>query len=1008
VSSQTTQDRLELATIAETMSDVVLSNGLDGTIHRWSASAERLFGYRAEEIVGESLRALAASARVNEIEDLLARVRQGETIRQFDTIRCRKDGTGVYVSLSITPVQSRLGEILGAAAAAFDISERKRREEIRRFLTEANRLLAVSFDHSKTLTRVADLMLSNLAEWCIVDVFDVAGSPLESAVAHCDPAKAELAREMRRRYPPGAGWRDISFRVFTAGEPDLVQDVSDDFLRDIARDSGQLAMLCELAPKSLMVVPLQTRERTVGTILLANGESRWRFSREDLGLAEDLARWAAVVIDNATLNESERRARWTAERTADRIGNLQVVTAALSRASTPQAVAQAFVREAVAAAGADGGFVRLLTRNRRTLKLEATVGYSKLFEETYKRISPTSALPGAMVFRTGCERYFGSANEVRMSPEFAREYVTTGHEAIAFVPLHGDGGPIGLIALSYLQPRVFDDDEREFLKALAGQCAEALVRARLYEDERRARAEAALAVEHTGRLQFLAAELAGALTPAAVAEVVVAQGVSSFGADTGALELIANDGTVVAVVCGQALHETQCHTQQNSSLSSDPGHSSPDALQWLAPVFFESEKDMRDHRHGMTNCAHAMETLSDLRARAGVLVPLVFSSRALGVLVLGFARPRRFPEVQRSFALAFGRQCTQALKRAQLYEAELEGRSALSRLVERLHEGVLTVDRRGRVEFASSKARAMLSDLRLEEGGLVPEAWHGFPLRGFAASLFAIDAHVVERRVVDDGDEQVFDVTGIPAGRTEAVVLVVTDGSARERRRRAEREFVDNAAHELRAPLAVITSAIERLQAGARDVPEKRDRFLDHIERESARLNRLAASLLGLSRAQLCEEDPRLEQITLRELLEEVFGRLHIHRGVELILVCPADVVATTNRDLLEHAVSNLATNSARHTESGRILVCASADGGFVKIEINDTGVGIAAGELEHVFKRFYRGESARAGAGSGLGLAIAKAAVEALGGRIEIESVLGVGTTSRIQLPHQTPSFAG
>jgi PAS domain S-box-containing protein len=216
VRSQTTQDQLELATIAETMSDVVLPNGLDGTIHGWSASAERLFGYRAEEIVGESLRVLAASARVSEIEDLLARVRRGEAIRQFETIRCRKDGTGVYVSLRITPVQSRLGEILGAAVAAFDISERKRREEIRRFLTEANRLLAVNFDHGMTLSRVADLMLSNLAEWCIVDIIDVADWPLESVVAHCDPAKAELAREMRRCYPPGAGWRDISFPVFTS------------------------------------------------------------------------------------------------------------------------------------------------------------------------------------------------------------------------------------------------------------------------------------------------------------------------------------------------------------------------------------------------------------------------------------------------------------------------------------------------------------------------------------------------------------------------------------------------------------------------------------------------------------------------------------------------------------------------------------------------------------------------------------------------------------------------
>jgi PAS domain S-box-containing protein len=998
VNSQSTQDQVELATIAETMGDVVLSNGLDGTIRGWSASAERLFGYRAEEIVGESLRVLAASARVNEIDDLLARVRRGEAITQFETIRCRKDGTGVYVSLSITPVQSRLGEILGAAVAAFDISERKRREEIRRFLNEANCLLDANFDHRETLSRVADLMLSNLAEWCIVDMVDGAASSLGTVVAHCDPAKAELARQMCRRYSPGGGWRDISFRVIATGEADLVQEVSEDVLRDIAQDSDHLAMLSALAPRSLMVVPLQVRERTVGTILLANGASTWRFSREDLGLAQDLARWAALVIDNATLNESERRARWNAERTADRIGKLQVVTAALSRASTPQAVAQVFVREAVAAAGADGGFVRLLTRNGRELRLEAILGYSKQFEETYKRISPTSALPGARVFRTGCERYFESATDARMSPAFAREYATTGHAAIAFVPLHDDSAPIGLIALSFVQPRAFDDGDREFLKALAAQCAEALVRARLYEDERRARAEAGLAVERTKRLRILAAELAGALTPPAVAEVVVAQGVSSFGADTGTLEVIADDGTAV-VVRGQADRHETWHESRNP-LSGDSGHANPDAPQWLAPVFLESWKDIRDDRHGMADCAHAIEMLAGLQARAGVLVPLVFSGRTIGVLVLGFTHPRRFSGSQRSFALAFGRQCTQALKRAQLYEAELEGRSTLRRLVERLHEGVLTVDRHGRVEFISSKARAMLGDPRLEEDGLVPEAWHGFPLRNFTASLFAIDAQVVEHRVFGDR-EQVFEVTGIPASRSEAAVIVVTDVSARERRRRAEREFVDNAAHELRAPLAVITSAIQRLQGGARDVPEKRDRFLDHIQRESARLNRLAASLLGLSRAQACEEDPRLEQVALRGLLEEVIGELHVDLGTEVVLACPADVVATTNRDLLEHAVANLATNAARHTENGRILVWASSDAQSVKIEVNDTGVGIAAAELEHVFKRFYRGERARGAGGSGLGLAIAKAAVEALGGQIEIESAVNVGTTSRIRLPH-------
>jgi signal transduction histidine kinase len=351
--------------------------------------------------------------------------------------------------------------------------------------------------------------------------------------------------------------------------------------------------------------------------------------------------------------------------------------------------------------------------------------------------------------------------------------------------------------------------------------------------------------------------------------------------------------------------------------------------------------------------------------------------------------------------LALGRQCAQALKRAQLYEAELEGRTRLSRLVERLHEGVVSVDRRGRVEFASSTAKHMLSAASLEEGRPVPEAWFGFPLRSFAARLFESDVRVVEAQIASQDGERVFAVTGIPAARTDAALLVVTDVSERERRQRAEREFVDNAAHELRTPLAAITSAIERLQAGAREVPEKRDRFLEHIQRESTRLNRLASSLLVLARSQTREEEPRREEIPLRELLEELVGGLELKQGVELVLDCPPDLVARSNRDLLEHALLNLATNAARHTGGGRIRISASVvSDGFTTIEISDTGPGIPRDELNRLFDRFYRGPNEEGRAGFGLGLPITKEAVEALGGRVEIDSVAGEGTTARIILP--------
>jgi PAS domain S-box-containing protein len=814
-SGQIPQDRPELPAIAEALSDPIVG-ALDGTIHTWNAGAEQLFGYRADEVIGKPVTILYPPERLGELDEILRRLGGGEAITQFDTVRRRKDGTDVNVSLGISPVRAKSGEIVGVAIV-HDISHRKRQEDFQRFLVEASRLLAVNLDYRETLSRVAHLTLSDLADWCLVDVpGPTADSLTQVAVAHRDPVKAELAREMRRLYPPDADRPDVALRVLSTGKAELIPEVSNALLQNIAQSPDHLRMLRELGPTSLIVVPLRVRERTLGTILIARTEADRQFSPEDLELAEDLARRAALAIDNSTLHRSEQEARHRAEQAVKRVSGLQAVTAALSRAVTPAAVAEVFVRQGAEAVGASGAFVRLLTRDGRKLKLAAMVGYPKPFADSYRSLRSTSVLPGAEVFRTDEERYFESAAAAEASsPEFAREHAATGHEAIAFVPLHGGDRPIGLMALSFAGPRTFDNDDRELLRMLASQCS-------------------------------------------------------------------------------------------------------------------------------------------------------------------------------------------QALERARLYEAELQGRNRLSRLVERLHEGVVSVDRRGLVDFTSSRAKQMLGAASLEEGRPVPEAWLDFPLRSFAASLFAAGAPVAEAQVTSQDGKRVFDLTGIPAVSSEAALIVITDVSAREQRRRAEREFVDNAAHELRTPLAAITSAIERLQAGAHEVPAKRDRFLGHIQQESTRLNRLASSLLVLARAQMREEEPRREEIPLGDMLEELIGRLELQQGVELVFDCPPDLTARSNRDLLEHALLNLASNAVRHTDSGHIRVSAGAvEDGSVVIEVSDTGSGIAPGELSRLFDRFYRGPTEQRRSGFGLGLPIAKDAVEAVGGRVEISSLPGEGTTARIVLPH-------
>ena len=346
------QDLLELAAIVETLSDPVLGKTLDGTIRSWNAGAEQLYGYSADEIVGKKIDILVPAERVAEIEDILERLRRGEAIKQFETIRRRKDGTDVDVSLSINPIRNSSGDIIGASAIQHDISERKRREQVQRFLAEASRLLAANVDHRKTLPKVAALTLQ-IADWCVIETYDGAGSLTEVAIANRASAKVELMREMRRRYPPDGNDGSLPSRVLRTGKAELIPEVSEGLLKSIAQNSEHLHMLREIGVGSVIVVPMRARERSIGTIMISNGRESRPFAPEDLDLAEDLARRAALAIENATLHASEQEARRRAERSAEQVGRLQAVTAALSGALSPAAVADVLVEQGAVAVGAE-------------------------------------------------------------------------------------------------------------------------------------------------------------------------------------------------------------------------------------------------------------------------------------------------------------------------------------------------------------------------------------------------------------------------------------------------------------------------------------------------------------------------------------------------------------------------------------------------------------------------------------------------------------------------------
>jgi len=376
--------------------------------------------------------------------------------------------------------------------------------------------------------------------------------------------------------------------------------------------------------------------------------------------------------------------------------------------------------------------------------------------------------------------------------------------------------------------------------------------------------------------------------------------------------------------------------------------------------------------------------LSKLSAAAEALAhgdfetPLRYHFRdEFGALTHNFERMRR--QLRRSFR-------------------HIEGeRDRLRMLLERLHEGVVTVDQHLAVHFANTEARRLLG-VRLAEGDQLPEPWEGFSLRDFVGDLFDPDASLAQAHV-RPGDERALGLVGIPAQpEGDTVLIVLDDLTERERRELAEREFVSNAAHELRTPLTTIIGAVEVLQAGAKEHPEERDRFLAHIEREAARLARLAHALLSLARAHAGEEHPRLEPTLLEPLLREVAVDLRPQDGVAVDVECTHDLAAHVNRDLLEQALRNLGENATKHTPSGHVVLRAYAAGRTVRVEVEDTGIGMSGEAQRHVFDRFYRGRD-RDPEGFGLGLAIVAQAVRSLDGRIELDSAPGEGTRVRIVL---------
>ncbi len=239
------------------------------------------------------------------------------------TVSCRhRNGAQKWLELRVVPVHDESGRLVAVEGIARDVTERRQNDERQRFIVEASSTLASSLDYRTTVASIAQLTVPRMADLCTLDLLDEAGSIQLAATAHRDREKAGWARELRGRFPVDPGSPVGVPRVIRTGQPELYPEISDSLLESLAKDGEELRALRDAGYRSAMVVPLQAHGRILGAMTLVSSESGRTYGQTDLQLAEELARRAAVALDNARLYRDRERTGQELRETRDYLEKL--------------------------------------------------------------------------------------------------------------------------------------------------------------------------------------------------------------------------------------------------------------------------------------------------------------------------------------------------------------------------------------------------------------------------------------------------------------------------------------------------------------------------------------------------------------------------------------------------------------------------------------------------------------------------------------------------------------
>jgi two-component system phosphate regulon sensor histidine kinase PhoR len=340
----------------------------------------------------------------------------------------------------------------------------------------------------------------------------------------------------------------------------------------------------------------------------------------------------------------------------------------------------------------------------------------------------------------------------------------------------------------------------------------------------------------------------------------------------------------------------------------------------------------------------------------------------------------------------------------------------LARVLANISDGVLVVDRQGKLVHVNPGLSLML-ELRSEK----PEDkdyWEVVPYQEINIAIKeALEHHEVMRREIDItvfNQPRYFSLMITPLsfqeGVLDGVVVSLHDITPMKRLQQRQAEFITNVSHEFKTPLSSIKGYLETIKEMLKEDPDGALKFLTTVERQAQHLDNMVQDLLALTSFVEHKHQLQIRPLKISVLLERVIKvcePLAIKKSIRLYLhPINTDESVLVDATRIEQLFVNLVENAIKFTPThGEVSLEVERDEGFIRVDVADTGVGIATEHLPMLFERFYRANRARTrdeSSGSGLGLAIVKEIIQSHQGRVEVKSILGQGSVFSVYLHYQ------